>query len=58
MRLFTFYSLQAIVWTPDAAEVEGCPLCLEGVGGAASELKLSSAVFFMMTALAAFLLLA
>ena len=45
------------MWTPDEAEVEGCPLCADGTGGAA-ELKLSGTVFFLMSTVAAFLLVA
>ena len=54
VELITFTSLQAIVWTPAEGEVEGCGIC----GGGAAVLKLSSGVFLMMTALAAFLLVA
>ena len=42
------------MWTLVEAEVEGCGIC----GGGAAVLKLSSGVFLLMTALAAFLLVA
>ena len=55
MELITpFISLQAIVQTQAEGEVEGCGIC----GGGAAVLKLSSGVFLMITALAAFLLVA
>ena len=57
------------MWTPDEAEVEGCALCTDGTDatdgtdgtdgtGGAAELKLSGTVFFLMSAVAAFLLVA
>ena len=55
MELITFIALQAIVQTQAEGEVEGCGIC---AGGGAAVLKLSSGVFLMITALAAFLLVA
>ena len=55
MELITFISLQAVVQTQAEGEVEGCGIC---GGGGAAVLKRSSCVFLMITALAAFLLVA